>query len=269
MALKAVLETLDGVSDAIQGMYTEKDGKFFLDVDGTADELFPGDVSGLKSALDKEREARAALSDRLKSMSDLETVDLELYNRLMQEERDRKEKGLKDAGDIDAIVTTRVDEALSAKDKEIGTVTAERDELTSLADKLVVDNAILAAAQGANVLPEAVSIVVTMANGAWKREGIEPRHFKMVDGKEQIVYGPDGKEPMTPAEWVEGLKDGHAFLFAPSKGAGGEHHAKDLPPGAPTDRSKMTPDQKATFIDKHGQDAYFAIPMSEPAADAA
>ncbi|WP_212525858.1 hypothetical protein [Actibacterium sp. MT2.3-13A] len=54
MALKYQLDNLEAIeSDAIKGLYVEKDGKFVLDVEGVE----PADaVNGLKTALVKERE---------------------------------------------------------------------------------------------------------------------------------------------------------------------------------------------------------------------
>ncbi|KIC12866.1 hypothetical protein RA19_00215 [Leisingera sp. ANG-M1] len=53
MTLKAVLDTLEGVNEALQPFYAEKDGKFILQVEGMQHDA---DVNGLKSALVKERE---------------------------------------------------------------------------------------------------------------------------------------------------------------------------------------------------------------------
>ncbi|WP_435658091.1 hypothetical protein [Brucella pituitosa] len=54
MALKAILASLDGIEDTTKALYVEKDGKFVLDVEGV-DGFALEDVSGLKTALGKER----------------------------------------------------------------------------------------------------------------------------------------------------------------------------------------------------------------------
>lgn len=56
MALKPTLETLDGLHEEVAKLYVKKDGKFVLDVDDT----------GIKSALQKERDAREAAEKALK-----------------------------------------------------------------------------------------------------------------------------------------------------------------------------------------------------------
>lgn len=58
--LKAVLESLDGLDESLQGFYTESaDGKFRLDAEGVED------VSGLKSALAKEKKRRQDLESQV------------------------------------------------------------------------------------------------------------------------------------------------------------------------------------------------------------
>ena len=61
--LKTELESLDGLDDALKGLYVEHDGKFVLDAD------IP-DVSGLKSALDKERKAARDAEAKRKAFED-------------------------------------------------------------------------------------------------------------------------------------------------------------------------------------------------------
>lgn len=55
MALKALLETLDGVDDAVKPFYAERDGKFVLDVDGVDDHP---DVASLRNAYARTKEDR-------------------------------------------------------------------------------------------------------------------------------------------------------------------------------------------------------------------
>lgn len=58
MAIKATLTTLDGVDDALRGLYVEKDGAFVLDVEGidTHPELIP-----LKNAYERQKADNATL----------------------------------------------------------------------------------------------------------------------------------------------------------------------------------------------------------------
>lgn len=61
MSLKYEVDSLDGVEENLQALYSEVDGKYRLSVE----DLPKGeDVSGLKSALEKERQARREAKER-------------------------------------------------------------------------------------------------------------------------------------------------------------------------------------------------------------
>lgn len=58
MALKSLLETLDGLDDAVKALYVEKDGKFILDLEGV--DAHP-EVANLKSAYERVKAEKATL----------------------------------------------------------------------------------------------------------------------------------------------------------------------------------------------------------------
>ena len=67
MALKSILESLDGLSEDIKKEYTEKDGKFYLDIEGL--DLHPG-VGGLKRAKDHEKNLRQKAEEKARELED-------------------------------------------------------------------------------------------------------------------------------------------------------------------------------------------------------
>ena len=77
--LKFQLDTLDGVNDTVRALYTEKDGKFVLGIEGLPQ---PEDVSGLKSKVQE-------LLDEKKA-ADKARKDAEDQARLEREENARK-----------------------------------------------------------------------------------------------------------------------------------------------------------------------------------
>ena len=77
--LKFQLDTLDGVDDTVRALYTEKDGKFVLGIEGLPQ---PEDVSGLKSKVQE-------LLDEKKA-GDKARKDAEDQARLEREENARK-----------------------------------------------------------------------------------------------------------------------------------------------------------------------------------
>lgn len=117
--LKFQLDTLEGVDENLQSLYTEKDGKFTLNVTGTPQDQ-SGDVENLKAALDKER----GVSKGYKSEID--------KNNLKQAEG---------AGDIESIKKQMADmhkAELAERDAKLNTTNAQLRTLT-------IDNVITSA----------------------------------------------------------------------------------------------------------------------------
>jgi hypothetical protein len=71
MALKAVVEKLDDAPEAVRSFYQEKDGKFVLGVE-EAGGFSLEDVSGLKSALHKERGSREQFEREVGRFKDID-----------------------------------------------------------------------------------------------------------------------------------------------------------------------------------------------------
>ena len=67
MALKAIVDSLDSVPEAIRGEYTQKDGKFFLSVEAV-DGFELDDVTGLKNSLSSERGMSSSMKKELEKL---------------------------------------------------------------------------------------------------------------------------------------------------------------------------------------------------------
>ena len=131
MALEYTVKTLDGLSEDVAKMYTETDGAFTLDVSG----LDIPDVSGLKSALDKERD-RANSEHKARKAAE----------KAAQEKEDAAARA---AGDIETIeknlrekYTGEIEERdakISARDAKLSKV-LHRDEAYRIANAQAVDS---------------------------------------------------------------------------------------------------------------------------------
>ena len=111
MALKRKIDTLDGLKPDVAALYTKgEDGKFTLDVEGVEP---VEDVSGLKSALAKEK--KAALEYR-KRMDEIEA-----------EKAAREEELLKKAGNTEALEKSYKDREAKRKAEYEASI-AERDK---------------------------------------------------------------------------------------------------------------------------------------------
>lgn len=119
--LKTVLESLDGVDDAVKSLYAETDGKFVLQIEGV--NAHP-EVVNLKSAYER---VKADLSGAKARLADAE-------KRVAPEDFDAEAwKAIKD-GKPDAEAEARAQQQLVALRK---TLEGERDEWKSKHDNLV------------------------------------------------------------------------------------------------------------------------------------
>src|SRR5690606_10350707 len=164
MSLKAVLDLLDGVEDAVRGFYTEaEDGKDYLTVDNV--DALPS-VRGLTNTLRRLREGAPdasrlkALLDRLAELeayADLELSADEIRERL--QERAELKAAAAEAGSeqIDKLRETyekRVNATRKQLEEQIAAKDAEIQELRGFVERLTIDNEIEAALAKVNVIPE-------------------------------------------------------------------------------------------------------------------
>jgi hypothetical protein len=120
MGLKYQLDTLDGLDDSVKSLYTEKEGKFVLGIEGLPQ---PEDVSGLKSKVQE-------LLDEKKA-ADKARKDAEDQARLEREENARK------SGNVEELERSwsekynrREAELNGTLEQERGTLSAQIRDLT-------------------------------------------------------------------------------------------------------------------------------------------
>ena len=193
MGLKLIVDSLDGLDDGVKSLYAEKDGKFRLDVEGVED------VTGLKSALEKERSARRDIEKRMKTA--LSEDDLEEYARLKAE----ADKG-KDKDEILKSMRARHEKELEQSRQEAAAVKArlEKTVLESTATQLL-------AKHGGNV-----SLLLPHILGQLRPEEIDgnlsvvPANAATID---DVVSGLKSSFPQAfaaPATSGSGASGGHA-----------------------------------------------------------
>ena len=222
MALKLIVDSLDGLDDGTKALYAEKDGKYRLDVEGIED------TSGLKSALEKERTARRELEKRAKAA--LSEDDMEEYARLKAE----ADKG-KDKDEILKGMRSRHEKELELAKQEASRVKAqlEKTVLESTATQLLAKN-------GGNV-----SLLLPHIMGQIKAEE--------VDGMLSVVPA----SAATIDDVVKGLKSTFPAAFADSghsgSGATGGHAgAGGKKTMALNDFNKLAPKERAAFMAANG-----------------
>ena len=208
--LKPVIASLEEVPEALRGEYKPiGDGRFMLD---TNVEEHP-QLSALKSSLINAREERNQAKDKLQALAG---VDPAKYQELLKQETLIKEGKLIAEGKLDELValrTTALREDLTGK---LTAAETKTKEMQATLDRLVIDNAVHAAAAKTGVRKTAVPDVIERARSMFStKDGVA---VAVQNG--QVVYGKDGVTPLGIEEWLSGLPTAAPHLFEDSKGGG-------------------------------------------------
>lgn len=248
MALELTVDNLENVQENLRNLYVEKDGKYQLDVSGIED------TGGLKSALDKEREAHKRLEKATKSWEKLGKTPEEIAEILQAHEDAEKAKAEK-AGDWEKLKAQMNDshaKEIAAKDNELASMRKALDEYLIDAQA----TSAIAAAKGVPelLLPHVKQHVKVMEeNGKYNVTVVDAKGDPRINGK---------GEPLTIADLVVEMKQseiyGRAFEGTGQTGSG------KLPTnaggGTTLKRSQMTPKQRTEYMSEHGQAAYLTLP---------
>jgi len=116
MALKLELETLEGLADGVKALYTEKNGKFVLDVDGL------DDIAGLKRKRDEllgetkaERAKRTALEDQMRERDEAEAIKNKELEKLAETYKGQASKTAEELATLKRKVADSARETEAAK----------------------------------------------------------------------------------------------------------------------------------------------------------
>lgn len=191
MALKVALDTLEGLDEAAQSFYVEKDGAYVLDIEGVDDHP---DVANLRNAYQAEKSKRQEQGQKL----------AEAQSKLEAAEAKPKEDRTK-ADDAEIV---RLREAL---EKERDDAIAERDTLKNQVYSLSVDSQLDQAIRDAGITQPSFQ----KAAKVMLKEGVE-----LVDGN-PIVSTDMGPVPL--AEHVKrwASSEGADFVSPPKGGGAG------------------------------------------------
>lgn len=203
--LKAVLDTLDGLDEALQPLYTKgEDGRFYLDAEGVDD--LPS-VRGLKSKRDELLEAQRKLREQLKAFDGL---DPEAARKALEELENREADKLRDKGAFDEL-RAKIEKRHA---DELAKVRAEVEKRDGFIHRLLIENAISDAIEKANVLPqyrEAVKALLRQRGPKVVQDGDDYRAIFETDMGEAAI-----------STYVEAwARSDEAAPFLPPSGKGG------------------------------------------------
>ncbi len=229
-------DALDKVPEQLRGLYAEKDGKYVLAVAPRTE------VDATAAARKKAEDEAAAIRSQFAGITAEEArAAIELKRKL-------EEKKLMEKGDIDALLTKRVDGVRAELGEKLSAAEKRAMEAEQRLARELRDSQIRAAAAKAGVLPAALEDV--------ERAG---REVFEVRGGELIAKTPHGeRKDLTPEAWLASLLTEKKHWLAASSGAG-TPPTGNAPGGIA--RSKMSVAEKAAFVRAHGAEAFARLPL--------
>lgn len=231
MALKAVVASLDEVPEAYRSLYVQKNGKYVLDAEGVED------VTGLKSALEKERlskgEVEKSLKDIKAHLGDADPAKAALAMKQLAELEAKAELGeipetLRPK--VEKLVDVRTermrtehDNQLKAYAKQLEDEKTKRVAVEGELKRTKIDSALKTLAIDKKVrkdLVDAAILKFTVGGVDGVTWDIDETGKVVAKKDGQIKYGKDASTPMTFDEGFELLLSKHPSFFEPSTGSG-------------------------------------------------
>lgn len=268
MAEKITFESKDQVPKGLQGVAAEKDGKYVVEV--VAATTF-NELATKNRALSEERDSivqrvqkYAEVIGPEEKFDDFKTSFEEM--KALKSKVDTK--ALIEAEGVEATVNARVGEMESSFKNKITALETNLENERKRADTFesqfkstLVDGAVTSVVTEGSLgaRTEALPDILSRARQTFKVD--KDNNVRAFDEKGNVRYGSNGSDPLTPKEWLAGLRDTAPYFFKESEGGG----AGGSGSGGSTVRSKADLKdvrQKTAYIAEHGQEAYLKLPAS-------
>lgn len=272
MALPLFVEKIDDVDENLRSLYSEKDGKFYLDAEGLED--LHSEVNKSKSFVKRandeakaERLKRRAYEAIGKSPEEIQAI-LEEYGSLqeLKEKHEMTEAEKKGQWDqLRAQMNEKHAEQLKAKDALILAEQEKNNRLLSSIQQHLVNSSATAAIAQHKGIPQLLLPFVARHIKCSRDEETGEFQLSVVDDKGEPKVNGKG-EPLTIEEFVSEMRAdatfGRAFEGTGASG-GGPRPPGGAPQGHPsiTKKSDLKNEKdRAAYVDKYGLATYAALP---------
>lgn len=215
MALKAILDNLDNVPEALKGEYVEKNGKFELQVEGMKTQA---DVDRVAEALRKEKNDFTAFKSQFAPLAGKKVEDIvAALDRIP--ELEEAAKGKIDDEKLNGMVETRIKARIAPLEREnnnLKTQVAEKDkvigEFQGKEKNRTIQDAVRKAGVAAKILPSAMEDALILAE----------RHFDVEEGTGRVVTKEGiGVTPgLEPSSWFTDMGKTREHWWGQSIGGG-------------------------------------------------
>lgn len=234
MGLRALIQSLDDVDEQYRNLYVRTDDGYVLDIDdgGFKSRIseFRNNNIDLRRQLDATKDQEQELERLRDQVSRFKDIDPEKATEALQKMAQLKDKELLDSGKIDELVAQRVerqvenmrkdyDGKVAALEGAVQELTTGRDNFRKLYSDNVTDSTLLQAIGEIGTLRKgAAQDALGRGHKVWQVN--DDGNLMPVGPDGKVLYGRDGKSPVTPKEWAEGLMTEASYLFEGSAGGG-------------------------------------------------
>lgn len=194
--ISPVVDSLETVPESLRGNYEEREGRFYLS--GEIEIETPETITGLKSALDNERDQAKKRGERLKLF---EGIDPEAARAALEAQRTAEHDKAMSKGDFEKLRNQMVEDHTRKMEAATARITKREDQIkkvlrTNAATAAIAANRGKVKALLPHVL-DALHPVEDEETGEWDVQVME---------KGKVKHNTRG-EPMTPEEFVASLRD--------------------------------------------------------------
>lgn len=257
MALPLIVDSIDKIPEAVRGEYTEKDGKFHLNIDGELPD--PNESSALRKALENSRRVEKELQKKVAKWEKLGKSDEEIAELLRATEEAERKKAEAD-GDHQKILKQLQDKW----EKERAELESELNAARASERNAIIGTSVMSALTKAGATEEGIDLLPSQLAARIK--------YETEDGKRVLkIMQADGETPMAgsgkdgTATFDDLVKE--ATMKWPSlfKGDGQSGSGKRPDAGAGGAGVKKKSDfksekERAAWVEANGFAAYKALP---------
>lgn len=184
-------------------------------------------TKGLKSNRDEILGEKRKLSEQLTELQERwKDLDPSVVRNLMSRIENDEEAKLLAEGKVDEVLERRTERLRAQAETDVKAAQeiaearqAELDTANSVIKELVVDAKIRAAAGDLGLVTTAVDDAIERGRKVFSLDDEKNPVALEKDGS-TIRRGKDGKTPLSPKEWLEGMKEAAPHWWAPSNGGG-------------------------------------------------
>jgi len=233
MALKLIIKSLEEVSEALRSEYIKDGDSYVLDTDDTELKAkiaeFRNENITLRQKNELLGESEKELTELREKYEQYKDLDPVKAREAVEKMNAIEENQLIDAGKLDEVVEQRISRRVermqsdydgkitalqSALDKAQGNEKTYRGKL----EEVVIDNALQTALTNAGAIRQgAMTDALSRGRNTWKLD-TDGNPIPM-NGSE-VIYGKDGKQPISTEEWAQSLVVDAPWLFEGSTGGG-------------------------------------------------